>query len=112
MKVSPEKAAGSLQHAGRAWYFCGLGCKAKFEANPGKYDGSAPLIAVLNPAPAAPAGQYTCPMHPEVVSSKPGACPKCGMALEPVTATASEENPELAGMTRRLWLSAALTLPL
>jgi P-type Cu+ transporter len=112
MKVLPEKAAGSVQHADRTWYFCGLGCKAKFEASPGKYDGSAPSIVVLAPAPQAPARQYTCPMHPEVLSSRPGACPKCGMALEPVTATSSEENPELASMTRRLWLGAALTLPL
>ena len=53
---------------------------------------------------------YTCPMHPEVRQDHPGDCPKCGMALEPET-VAEEENDELLEMTRRLWISAALTLP-
>jgi Cu+-exporting ATPase len=109
MKVLPQKAAASLKRAGRTWYFCSQGCKAKFEANPGKYDGSTLRVSV----PETPtASQYTCPMHPEVLSSKPGACPKCGMALEPVAATGSAANPELVSMTRRFWVSAALTLPL
>lgn len=57
--------------------------------------------------------EYTCPMHPEVVQDGPGSCPKCGMALEPRAVTVDEEeNPELVGMERRLWLSALLTLPL
>jgi Cu+-exporting ATPase len=56
---------------------------------------------------------YTCPMHPEVRQDRPGACPKCGMALEPLTVTAEvEDDPELRDMTRRLWVSAALSLPL
>ena len=57
---------------------------------------------------------YTCPMHPEVQQDHPGNCPKCGMALEPMTATASPvegENAELHDMTRRFWIGAALTLP-
>src|SRR5881409_3683302 len=64
--------------------------------------------------PSAPPGtEYTCPMHPEVVRSEPGACPLCGMALEPRAPTAEEEaSPELADMSRRFWLSLALTLPL
>ncbi|HEY9203428.1 MAG TPA: heavy metal-binding domain-containing protein, partial [Sulfurimonas sp.] len=57
--------------------------------------------------------EYTCPMHPEVVQNEPGSCPKCGMALEPVVArTAEEKNEELIDMSRRFWISAALTLPL
>src|SRR5437773_2076318 len=64
-------------------------------------------------APPAPGGEYTCPMHPEVVRSGPGACPLCGMALEPRAPTAEEEaSPALADMSRRFWLSLALTLPL
>jgi Cu+-exporting ATPase len=57
--------------------------------------------------------EYTCPMHPEIVRSGPGNCPICGMALEPRTVTAQEEdNPELRDMTRRFWISVALTVPL
>ncbi len=57
--------------------------------------------------------EYTCPMHPEIVRPAPGSCPICGMALEPRTVTAAaEENPELRDMTRRFWVSVALTVPL
>jgi Cu+-exporting ATPase len=112
MKVLPQKAAASLKRAGRTWYFCSQGCKAKFEANPGKYDGSALRVSQPKTSTTSIASQYTCPMHPEVLSPKPGTCPKCGMALEPVAATESTANPELVSMTRRFWISAALTLPL
>src|SRR5438067_1139940 len=62
---------------------------------------------------AAPgAGEYVCPMHPEVVREHPGSCPVCGMALEPRAVSAEGESPELAAMTRRLVWSALLTLPL
>jgi P-type Cu+ transporter len=55
---------------------------------------------------------YTCPMHSEVVRAEPGSCPICGMALEPRTVTVEEDNPELRDMTRRFWISLALTAPL
>ena len=57
---------------------------------------------------------YICPMHPEVRQDHPGECPKCGMTLEPVTATAGPdegENAELHDMTQRFWIGAALALP-
>jgi P-type Cu+ transporter len=55
---------------------------------------------------------YTCPMHPEVRSLEPGSCPVCGMALEPVVASAeAAPNPELTDMSRRFWVGLALTLP-
>ena len=57
--------------------------------------------------------EYTCPMHPEVIAPAPGACPKCGMALEPVAIERDQPpNPELIDMTRRFWVSALLSAPL
>src|SRR5215218_4775946 len=56
---------------------------------------------------------YTCPMHPQIIRDKPGNCPICGMALEPRTATGTEEeNPELRDMTRRFWVGVVMSLPL
>ncbi|HFD79026.1 MAG TPA: heavy metal translocating P-type ATPase [Gammaproteobacteria bacterium] len=55
--------------------------------------------------------EYVCPMHPEVVQDHPGTCPKCGMALEPRTAAPEEKNEELIDMTRRFWVSTALSIP-
>jgi P-type Cu+ transporter len=62
---------------------------------------------------AASRVEYTCPMHPEIVGSEPGACPICGMGLEARTVVLHEEpNPELREMTRRFWVSLLLTVPL
>ncbi|MGB8537663.1 MAG: heavy metal translocating P-type ATPase [Acidobacteriaceae bacterium] len=96
MKVLPEKAAASVNHSGRTWYFCAHGCKTKFEADPGKYDGSRPasLVAIAAAAKTPASAQYTCPMHPEVLSPKPGPCPKCGMALDPTQPTPPPEHIE------------------
>jgi Cu+-exporting ATPase len=70
----------------------------------------------LEPAvPATPSTktEYVCPMHPQIVRPEPGSCPICGMALEPRVVTAvEEENPELMSMTRRFWVSVALTAPI
>jgi Cu+-exporting ATPase len=57
--------------------------------------------------------EYVCPMHPQIVRLEPGSCPICGMALEPrVTSAEEEQNPELTSMTRRFWVSVALTAPI
>jgi Cu+-exporting ATPase len=71
-------------------------------------------MALEPESPALPSSktEYTCPMHPEIVRAEPGSCPICGMALEPRTVTLEEENPELRDMTRRFWVSLALTAPL
>ncbi|MGB8819501.1 MAG: heavy metal translocating P-type ATPase [Rhizobiaceae bacterium] len=109
MSVDPENAQWKSIYNGKTYYFCGASCRTKFIANPGKY-----LAADASEDMAAEAvAKYTCPMHPQIVADTPGSCPICGMALEPVTTTAdSGPNPELAGMTRKFWVSAILTLPL
>lgn len=81
MTVDPAKARGSAEHQGKTYYFCSPHCVEKFRADPARYVIPAPAPP---PAPAAPGTIYTCPMHPEVRQDHPGACPKCGMGLEPV----------------------------
>ncbi len=126
MTVDPDAAAGSVTRSGTTYYFCSRHCQQMFEADPGKYTGPSPTNAgdsccsakAANPSkapPPQPAGavKYTCPMHPEIIRDGPGTCPKCGMALEPMTTQAgeAEDDSELRDMTRRLWVSAAITLP-
>ena len=107
MRVDPKTARFEHQHRNKTYYFCCQGCRDKFQADPEKY------LASAQAPPVKPGVPYTCPMHPEVRQMGPGACPKCGMALEPVEATATEEaNPELADMSRRFWIGLALTAPL
>src|ERR1700757_3412077 len=102
MAVDPASAKHAHVHSGRTYFFCGAGCLDKFRADPAHYLSSpaeAPATA------AAPGSRYTCPMHPEVISDRPGPCPKCGMALERMVLSAEpEENPELRDMTRRFWI--------
>ena len=178
MTVEPSRAKATHEYAGKTYYFCCAGCKTKFNADPAKYlmpktfVGIAPVsghpahtttgaahgalqpVVNIAPAPAvarkAASNEYTCPMDPQVRQQEPGACPKCGMALEPVVAALpttkaeytcpmhpeivrdapgscpicgmaleprtvsveEEQNPELAGMTRRFWASLALTIPI
>jgi Cu+-exporting ATPase len=64
------------------------------------------------PLPPVTRVEYTCPMHPEIIRDAPGSCPICGMALELRTISVDDEqNPELASMTRRFWISVVLTVP-
>jgi P-type Cu+ transporter len=147
MTVDPARAAGEYDWQGTTYYFCNPGCLAKFKADPAKY--LAPAEARASEPPPPPATmyicpmdpevrqdhpgacpkcgmalepdlstapsmrvEYTCPMHPEIVRDGPGACPICGMALEPRTVMIEEgPNPELVDMTRRMWIGAALGLP-
>ena len=156
-----------MDHVGKTYYFCCAHCLEKFRAHPEDYLAPRPApgaglhMISIAPAPQAKSAQaksvavtsaegayvcpmcpevrsprpgacprcgmalepempvaathveYTCPMHPEIVRPGPGNCPICGMALEPRTVTAQEEdNPELRNMTRRFWISLALTAPL
>ncbi len=107
MAVHPESAAGSSVHEGRTYYFCSTGCLAKFRQDPAAFL-IPPAQRIARPT-AVPSGsnvEYICPMDPEVVSTEPGACPICGMALEPKIVTLEERpNPELLDMSRRFWIS-------
>jgi P-type Cu+ transporter len=150
MEVDPSKAAESAAYQGNTFYFCSLGCVAKFRAAPENYaqsnpnsshspahakiaqqgeytcpmhpeikqavPGNCPKCGMTLERSTAPAPakhkEYTCPMHPQIVRDAPGSCPVCGMALEPREVSAEDSNPELADMTRRLWISIALAVPM
>jgi Cu+-exporting ATPase len=110
MTVDPQKARSHV-HEGTAYYFCSQRCHDRFAAEPAKY--LKPQAADPEPPAAMPGAVWTCPMHPEIRRDAPGACPICGMALEPLNPTAEEgDNAELRDMSRRFWFSTALTVPL
>jgi Cu+-exporting ATPase len=110
MKVDPLNAKHRHTHQGTDYFFCCNGCKTKFIVDPNKY--LAPKDDKAKAA-AMPQGTiFTCPMHPEVRQEGPGACPICGMALEPETISLDDgPNPELSDMSRRFWLGLVLALP-
>jgi len=109
MSVDRATARHFFRHEGQGFYFCSAGCQAKFEAEPQKYLGDRPALL-----PMPKGTQYTCPMHPEIIRDKPGSCPICGMALEPMGVPTGDEgpNPELVDFTRRFWVSTVLSVPL
>ncbi len=128
-KDSPHR----LTHEGADVPFCSVACKVKFAADPTKYakpapsccsekgcahehhhdhSGHAHLAPVVTPVAAKPGVKWTCPMHPQIIRDAPGACPICGMALEPMTPSLEQgQNPELADMERRFIVSAAIAVP-
>ncbi len=131
MSVDP-KTALCADHDGHTYHFCSAHCREKFRASPGSYLPAGPAGhehaehahhgegGEREPGPRAqPTGQptgevaeYTCPMHPQIRQPGPGACPICGMALEPVMVTADTgPSAELLDMTRRFWIGVALTIP-
>ena len=115
MHVDP-KTALTLDHDGRPYHFCSERCRDRFQDDPASFlthpqdsDDAASHHQDVNDD----VGEWTCPMHPEIRRPGPGACPICGMALEPVTVTADAgPSPELADMTRRFWVATALTIPI
>jgi Cu+-exporting ATPase len=116
MDVDPATCTRTVVHDGETYYFCNDKCVALFKANPAEFiDAAAMSAEERSAAQAGPPGtKYTCPMDPEIVRDEPGACPICGMALEPMVPTAAgaeEPNPELADMTRRFWIGLVLTVP-
>jgi Cu+-exporting ATPase len=95
MKVDPSRAAAKFNHRDVTFYFCSQGCATKFRSAPENYTQAKPdAVPTHSPAKTEPRGEYTCPMHPEIKQSGPGSCPRCGMALEPVTASAPAKRSE------------------
>ncbi|WP_164008242.1 heavy metal translocating P-type ATPase [Pyxidicoccus trucidator] len=92
MKVDPHAPkGGSLEHEGRRYFFCNPKCRERFRADPARF--LSPLPTEPEPPPA-PGTMYVCPMDPEVRQDHPGACPKCGMALEPESPPVLEARVE------------------
>lgn len=111
MTINPETAAGTVDYEGTTYFFCSRGCVEKFRADPKKYLSPAPAPKSEPPVPSGT--KYTCPMDPQIIRDRPGPCPICGMALEPMTASLDDaENPELIDMSRRFWVCVFLTVPL
>ncbi len=126
MRVNPITTPHRTSHNGHDYFFCGARCKEKFITDPEKFLSPPPhpnpLPAGEREGPAQREGEgvshtaagsiWTCPMHPEIRTHKPGPCPLCGMALEPLDPTVDTgPNPELADMQRRFWVGLVLTVP-
>jgi heavy metal translocating P-type ATPase len=111
MTVDPTTARAAATYQGQTFYFCCHSCQQRFQADPKQY---LQPRGAESPAQSIRAAdvEYFCPMDPEVVSNRPGSCPKCGMALQPRTVTLQEgPNPELSDMSRRFWLSLLFGSP-
>jgi len=126
MFIDPATAKHRIEHAGQTYFFCSQRCREKFASDPAPYLAQAkPQAGVVHQAaaehpavgallePATGEVLWTCPMHPQIIRTEAGACPICGMALEPMTPTGAEAvNPELLDMMRRFWVGVALSVPL
>src|SRR5579875_1870580 len=121
MAVTPP-AAAQVDYQGCNYFFCSQHCAARFKADPARFLSAPPTTGhtghegsvhahVVSVSKGPGAGKYTCPMHPEVATDPPGACPKCGMALEPRAVEAAEDTRELDDMTRRFIVAAVLAVP-
>jgi Cu+-exporting ATPase len=111
-RAKPTSSNQASPPATKTAYVCPM-CPEVHESKPSACPSCGMALEPELPVASPPRIEYTCPMHPEIVRPEPGSCPICGMALEPRTVTAAqEENPELRDMTRRFWISLALTAPL
>ncbi len=108
-----------FNYKGKPVYFCSAGCKSKFSANPAKYlaiesSSKTTIVEEAKPTASEPVATgtiYTCPMHPEIRQDHAGACPKCGMALEPeMPSLEDSESPELLDFKRRFIWTLPLTI--
>jgi Cu+-exporting ATPase len=124
MRVTTQSEHRST-YQGHTHYFCSVGCKKKFDADPSRYikhssdtvsgtslthDEHRPASVATQTKTVATGTIYTCPMHPQIRQDHPGTCPICGMTLEPLLPDLEEENPELRDFSRRFWWTLPLTL--
>lgn len=116
MMVSPEsaRAKGNVhRHGGADYFFCGSKCLAKFQAEPERFLNPVPdsgSESVQNTLQNRKSDIFTCPMHPEIRHIGPGACPICGMALEPLDPGAHDDS-EYRDMRLRFYVSLVLSVP-
>ena len=111
MTVDAAHAAGKFDYQGQTYYFCSPGCLERFRADPEHYLHGGETLKMPEP-PVGTTRQYVCPMDPDVISDRPGACPKCGMALEPKDVSLEEApDPEHADMVQRFWIGLILGVP-
>jgi heavy metal translocating P-type ATPase len=114
--AASDGAENTLEYQGATYHFHSPGCRGIFEESPSRYaKAAAPLAAVSGPVPdkaTSARAIYTCPMHPQIRQLGPGNCPICGMTLEPLAAGTQEDTSELDDMSRRFWISLALSVPL
>lgn len=108
MTVEVNESTRHADYDGERLHFCSENCETKFAADPYFYaSGNARNTQMVDETGT----QWTCPMHPEILKDAPGACPICGMALEPIVPS-DEPSEELTDFTRRMWISAAAAVPL
>ncbi len=112
MFIDPASAkGGSTEHEAHRYFFCSVKCHDRFVADPASFLAPAPKAA---PTAGEKDRWYICPMDPQIRQKGPGICPICGMELEPEMVTADDDGPsaELVDMTRRFYVTSALSLPL
>jgi Cu+-exporting ATPase len=91
MMIEPQDAVSHQAYRGQTYYFCNPSCAVRFGESPNEFLTQQENRSSVPPQPGI---DYICPMDPEVHKTGPGACPKCGMALEPATLTAATKQTE------------------
>ena len=107
MDIDPNDSGDQVECESGIYFFCSPHCRKKFEQNSSRFLVKRVEVRVERSDKAI----YICPMHPEMVSGKPGNCPKCGMPMEPKNPTGTEDQAELRDMTRHFWIAAVLSVP-
>ena len=110
MSIEEKDAAATSVYEGKTYFFCSPSCKTKFDKDPEVFV-STEASAVSEASHGAEGRLYTCPMHSEIRETRPGSCPKCGMALEPVTSAAPSKTEWTCPMHPEIVRDAPGTCP-